>query len=32
MDAKELAAVQRAVDPVVEVLEEELYRVEVQKL
>ncbi|KAJ5645583.1 putative peptidyl-tRNA hydrolase [Penicillium longicatenatum] len=31
MDAKELAAVQRAVDPVMEVLEEELYRVEVQK-
>ncbi|KAJ6096828.1 hypothetical protein N7486_007574 [Penicillium sp. IBT 16267x] len=32
MDAKELAAVQKAVDPVMEILEEELYRAEVQNL
>ncbi|KAJ5540583.1 hypothetical protein N7494_005659 [Penicillium frequentans] len=31
MDAKELATVQKAVDPVVEILEEELYRAEVEK-
>lgn len=31
MDAKELAAMQKAVDPVVDILEEELYRVEVPK-